>query len=165
MRKVHFHILTYIVILDTFKRRDIEGLCEMLWKYLSKLPNRCVMHSCHIKGCKEGYVTLDGNEMLKTPKCAAPHSRIQIRSDLPIIVQCCTKYPNLGGKPKSSSPYRDEHTVTGKDNSSGIKPRNDVDNDIQLISKFDQYFNGELSKNDDDSVLVGCKKQENRTKY
>ena len=149
----------------TSKRRDIEGLCEMLWNHLSKLPNKWVMHSCHIKGCKEGYVTVDGNEKLKRPKCAAPHSRIQVRSDLPTIVQCCTKYPTLGGKHKSSSPYCDEHTVTDEDNVSGIKSRNDVDNDVQLITKFDQHFVGELPKNDDDSVLVGYKKPENRTKY
>ena len=91
---------------------------------------------------------------------------IQVRSDLPTIVQYCTKYsePTWGGKHKSSSPYCDEHTITNEDNGSGIKSRNDVDNDVQLISKFDQHFIGELSKNDD-SVLVGCKKPENRTKY
>ena len=65
---------------------------------------------------------------------------------------------------KSSSPYCDEHTVTDEDNGSGIKPRNDKDNDVQLISKFDQHFVGERPKNDD-SVLVGYKKPENRTKY
>ena len=35
------------------KRRDIESLCEMLWKDLCRLPNKWVMHSCHIKGCKD----------------------------------------------------------------------------------------------------------------
>ena len=40
---------------------------------------------------------------------------------------------------KSSSPYCDEHTVTGEDNGSGIKSRNDMDNNVQLISKFDQH--------------------------
>ena len=64
---------------------------------------------------------------------------------------------------KSSSPYCDEHTVTDEDNGSGIKPRNDEDNDVQLNLKFDQHFVGELPKNDDDSVLVGYKKPENRT--
>ena len=92
---------------QTSKRRDIEGLCETLWKYLSIVPNKWVMHSCHIKGCK-GYVTVDGNEKLR-PKCAAPHSCIQIQNDLPIIVKCCTKYPTLDGKHKSASRYCDQH--------------------------------------------------------
>ena len=56
------------------------------------------------------------------------------------------------------------NTITDEDNGSAIKPRNDENNDVQLISKFDQHFVGELPKNDD-SVLVGCKKPENRTKY
>ena len=60
-------------------------------------------------GCKEEYVTVDGNEKLKRPKCAAPHSCIQLCSDLPSIVQC-TKYRTLGGKRKSSSHYCDDHT-------------------------------------------------------
>ena len=47
---------------------------------------------------------------------------------------------------KSSSPFCDEHTVTGVDYGSGINLRNDVDNDVQLISKFDQHLIGELPK-------------------
>ena len=54
------------------------------------------MHKCKVKGCAEGYVTVDGNEKLRRPMCAAPRSRIQIRRDLPTIVQCCTNYPVLG---------------------------------------------------------------------
>ena len=81
----------------------------MLWKDLCKLPNKWVMHSCHIKGCKEGYVTV-GNEKLKRPKCAAPHHQLQFQNDLPTIVQCCTKYPTLGGRHKSPNRYCDEHS-------------------------------------------------------
>ena len=64
------------------------------------------------------------------------------------------KYPTVGGKHN----FQSLHTVTDVDSGSRIKSRNDLDNDVQLISKFDQHFIGELPKNDN-SVLVGCKNQ------
>ena len=72
---VCFRILTFTVTLDT------ERLCETLWKHL-KLPNKWVMHSCQLKGCKKGYVTVDRNEILKRPKCAA-------RKHLSILPNLC----------------------------------------------------------------------------
>lgn len=154
------------------KRRNIEQLCETLWKELNALPNKWVMHSCHIKGCKEGYVTIDGNEKLKRPKCAAPHNREQLRHDLPTIVRCCTKYPLLGGKHLLPGRYCDEHaniddnideSNADMDSENGTLPGSE-----SLLSPYrsnDTDFIGDLPTNDDDALLVGCKKAEKRTKF
>ena len=72
------------------KKRDIENLCRTLWMKLCELPNKWVMHSCKVKGCQEGYVTVDGNEKLKRPICAAPRCHVKFCKDLPTIVECCT---------------------------------------------------------------------------
>lgn len=158
---------------QTSKRRDIEQLCQTLWKNLCTLPNKWVMHSCHIKGCREGYVTVDGNEKLKRPKCAAPHSRVRLRRDLPEVVHCCTNYPTLGGKYKSPSRYCDEHKHFDEQNSICVLSGNEDDSSksetsIESLSDcetFERNFVGDLPENDDDSLMVGCKKVENRTKY
>ena len=68
-----------------------------------------VLHRCTVKGCAEGYVTVDGNEKLRRPICAAPKSHVQLRPDLPTIVQCCTNYPVHGGKSQAASKYCELH--------------------------------------------------------
>ena len=76
----------------------MEGMCEILWEEICTKRNQWVMHKCSVRGCAEGYVTIDGNEKLRRPMCAAPRRKLQIRRDLPTVVQCCTNYPITGGK-------------------------------------------------------------------
>ena len=66
-------------------------LCEQVYTLLDSKINKWALHRCDVKGCAEGYVTVDGNEKLRRPMCAAPHSRIQVRPDLPTI-NCSVLY-------------------------------------------------------------------------
>ena len=57
-------------------RRDIELLHQRAMLTISTLPPRWVQHSCKVAGCKEGMVTIDGNEKLTRTMCAAPKSKV-----------------------------------------------------------------------------------------
>ena len=90
--------------------------------------------------------------------CAAPRSRIQIRRDLPTIVQCCTNYPVLGGKHQAASRYCSMHTRLGNAMSC------DRGEPLPEHRNLDLQYTSVLPDNDDDSLMVGCKKAEKRTK-
>ena len=141
------------------KRRNIEMLCKDLYNSLNSRPNKWALHRCTVKGCTEGCVTIDGNEKLRRPICAAPKSHVQLRPDLPTVVQCCTNYPVHGGKSQTASKYCELHA------------RNDaIASDAMILTpsqeqKLDVTYTGSLPDNDDDSLLVGCKRPENRTKF
>ena len=137
------------------KRRDLENLCECLWEVIASRRNKWVMHKCSIKGCAEGYVTIDGNEKLHRPICGVPHSRCQIRRDLPVIVKCCTNFPIIGGKNQTPSKYCEIHEKDHENESSApIEFRN-----------VNAEYTGNLPDNDDDSILTGCKRPQNRAKF
>ena len=138
------------------KRRDLESMCEDLWIQICSRQNKWVMHQCLVRGCAEGYGTVDGNEKLRRPICAAPKLKVRMRHDLPVIVQCCTNYPLLGGKYQLPSWYCAQH-VEDTDSVS--------ENDIPEFQLITQHFSGSLTANDDDSLLLGCKRPEKRTKY
>ena len=149
----------YAAYTEGGKRRDVESLCKSLWEEICSLRNKWVMHKCKVKGCAEGYVTVDGNEKLRRPMCAAPRSKIRIRSDLPTIVQCCTNYPVMGGKHQAASRYCSVHT--------GLVNTMSYDRGEPLPEhrNLDLQYTGVLPDNDDDSLMVGCKKADKRTKY
>ena len=120
-------------------------------------PNKWTLHRCNVKGCTEGYITIDGNEKLRRPICAAPKSRVQLQHDLPIVAQCCTNYPVHGGKSQVASKYCELHA------------RDDVitSDATNITSSQERKLSdtGSLPENNDDSLLVGCKRPENRTKF
>ena len=142
------------------KRRDIKNLSCTLWK-LCELPNKWVMHSCNVKGCR-GYITTDGNDKLKRPICAAPRCRVKFCKDLPTIVECCTNYPLFGGRHQVASKYCYEHQdlIDGATNEVILD-----ENDLPELQTLEKAFVGDFPSNIDDSLLVGCKKPENRMKY
>ena len=49
------------------KRRNLEILCVELCNTLNGRPNKWALHKCTVKGCTEGYITIDGNEKLRRP--------------------------------------------------------------------------------------------------
>ena len=76
----------YAAYTEGGKRQDVESLCKSFWDEICSLRNKWVMHKC--KGmCRRICDGIDGNEK-RRPMCAAPRSKIRIRSDLPTIVQC-----------------------------------------------------------------------------
>ena len=45
---------------STSHRIDLESMCSIVWQDILSSPNEWIHHSCTVKGCKEGYVTIDG---------------------------------------------------------------------------------------------------------
>ena len=45
-------------------RRAIKHLCQCAMLKFQALPPEWVLHQCSVAGCKEGMVTIDGNEKL-----------------------------------------------------------------------------------------------------
>lgn len=125
----------------TSHRKNIESKCKEACNLISTRPNEWIMHVCDVPGCKEGYITVDGNEKLKRPMCAAPHLKQNLRKDLPQIVTCCPNTPLLGNlysKPniycndhirltKSNIRQQDNQTTTECDRQSESQPNNDTD--------------------------------------
>ncbi len=48
-------------------RIDLEGMCSKAWEHIVSTPNEWIYHSCQVKGCKEGYLTIDGLEKVTGP--------------------------------------------------------------------------------------------------
>ena len=74
------------------------------------------------------------------------------------VVQCCTNYPVHGGKNQTASQYCEVHAEDHVYASDTV---------ILTPSQgsLDITCTGSLPENDDDSLLVGCKCPENRTKF
>ena len=86
-------------------RRDIEHLCQrVMLKVQSKAP-QWVQHQCHIAGCSEGMVTIDGNEKLTRAMCAAPKEKMKCPQNHINLVQCCSRSPISGGRHQMASKY------------------------------------------------------------
>ena len=156
-----------ITYTESGKKRNLEGLCETLWEEICQTRNKWVMHRCGVKGCAEGYVTVDGNEKLWRPTYAAPCSKLKIQRDLPMIVQCCTNSPQIGGRRKSSSRFCPLHTVSEQaapvaTENSDVEGRGKV---LPEFSKVDIQTTGVLPDNDDVSLLVGCKQPHKLSKW
>ena len=79
-------------------------MCEV-WTDITSSPNKWIQHACNMPGCKEGYVTIDGNETLKRSICAIPIQKRKPRKDLPEIIICCTNSPLCGGKHQVASKF------------------------------------------------------------
>ena len=110
MGKLHT-VNLFVEYTSSGKRKNLENLCEGLWEVITTQRNKWVMHKCSTKGCTEGYVTVNGNEKLCRPICAAPHSKSEIRRDLPKVEQCCTKFPILGGNNQAPNKYCEIHAT------------------------------------------------------
>ncbi|ESO87925.1 hypothetical protein LOTGIDRAFT_175929 [Lottia gigantea] len=66
-------------------------------EYLCFATQHRMEHVCEQKGCKEGYVSIDGNEKLRRPMCKAPKVNVHLKFGMPRIVQCCPNSPLFGG--------------------------------------------------------------------
>ena len=59
-------------------RRDIEKLCELANLYRSLQFPKQVSHTCEMKGYREGFAVVDGNEKINQPVRAAPKSWVKV---------------------------------------------------------------------------------------
>ena len=89
-------------------RKDIDYLCQRAM-LISTSPPKWVQHSCKTPECKEGMVTIDGNEKLSRPMCAATKSKVLCPVNHINLVQCCSRSPIMGGKHQRASKFCGEH--------------------------------------------------------
>ena len=150
-------------------RRDIEGLCERAMLTISTSPPRWVKHSCKVPGCKEGMVTIDGNEKLTRTMCAAPKSKVKCPLNHVNFTQCCSHSPVTGGRHQSSSRYCKDHQEMVVDASPCTSmtapltvsiPTSVLHNPVLTCANF-----GTLPDNDSAELLQGCRKQHNVNRY
>ena len=113
---------------------------------------------CQTKGCSEGYATVDGVEKIRRPMCAVPKDKVKVLPNCPSVIQCCQNTPVLGGKNKKPSKFCAEHSNEVRDDG--------------FISRLEQFLNlpeivrnGQVEENDDESVLVGCKRRKNIDRF
>ena len=136
---------------ETRNHLNIQNICEKLWQDICHSTNKWVDHTCNTPGCKEGYITVDGNEYLKRSKCALPKEKVRIQRDLPTIYRCCTNSPVPGGKSQKPSKFCAAHQVN--DN-----------NASHIVSVPTEFFSAATEKTllpEDTIPLHSCKKKEN----
>ena len=152
-------------------RRDIEHLCQCAMLKIQALPPRWVHHQCGVAGCKEGMITIDGNEKLTRAMCAAPKDKVKCPVNHINLVQCCTRSPITGGRHTSSSKFCSLHQHLDNDISaeqSGLI----VSIPLQLHGVFltsstsigDTHV-GSLPDADCNELLTGCRKPHKVNKF
>lgn len=72
-------------------------------KFMAKQES-WIHHSCAVKGCTEGYVTIDGNEKLRRSICSQSGEKI-LSSEGLRIQDCCPEDPGFGGRFKKPVKY------------------------------------------------------------
>ena len=143
--------------LNRGNRRDIEQLCEVANLQLSIRSPKWVAHSCGIKGCREGFAVVDGNEKINRPVCAAPKSRVKIPQQHIFMTNMCTRSPVNGGKHQSPSKYCTLHSeLTSEEDIESPHPMPTPHTTDSLLQKSQV---GELPDNDDPTLLAGCRKE------
>ena len=147
-------------------RRDIEHLCQTIMLIIQSSPPKWVQHECNVPGCKEGMVTIDGNEKLTRAMCAAPKEKTKCPVNHINLVQCCSRSPITGGKHQLSSKYCSIHQHLSLTTMNG-----DLDDHLTLRvqiplrllgigsgSSQSLSMIGSLPDSDSDDLLVGCRK-------
>ena len=66
--KCTHHIDSSLLYSQTSHHLDIESFCENAWDTIVEIGNEWIHHSCPVKGCSEGYVTVDGIEKVRQVK-------------------------------------------------------------------------------------------------
>ena len=153
-------------------RRDIEYLCQLIMLRIQSSPPRWVQHECSVPGCKEGMVTIDGNEKLTRGMCAAPKEKTKCPVNHINLVQCCSRSPVTGGRHQSSSKYCSIHQHLSQA-SMGVSDDQftlRVQIPLRLLgigseSSHTLSMIGSLPDSDSDDLLIGCRKSKKVTRF
>ncbi len=140
---------------QTSHHLDIEALCEKTWDAIVERSNEWIHHSCSVKGCAEGYVTVDGIEKVRRPMCAAPKEKVKLPPGFPNYIQCCPNSPVHGGKSSKASRFCSDHLNLAVAQTVS-PPSKQVHLPPEVVS-LEESKVGKLPDNDDDSQIVGCK--------
>lgn len=156
----------------TSHRKNIEAACKEACNLISTTPNKWIKHVCKVLGCKEGYVSVDGNEKLKRPMCSAPHTTSKTKPHLPSIVVCCKNTPVYGNSSLKPTKYCSYHTqlqnvTQSAMESSDEEHQEEEDTDLSTDCMTPSMITGlpTTDSGTDASTLVGCKKNRNILKY
>lgn len=100
-----------------------------------------------------GYCSLDGLEKVTRPMCSLPKCKVSgttPETKMLNLVQCCSESPIMGGKSQKPSKFCIDHK--DDQNRSTVSP--------SQYQYFTSKASGEipLPDNEDNSLLVGCKK-------
>ena len=145
------------------QRRDIEMLCQKAFKNVrEKKQHKWIQHACEKKGCKEGYVTIDGVEKIRRMKCALPKSKLAVPKEMANIMQCCPNTPLLSGKHNKPSRFCKEHEDAVNEENVETFRLGSLDQHIHLPKDCSSSY---VEDNDDESVLVGCKQKKNINRF
>lgn len=90
--------------------------------------------------------------------CAVPKDKVKVPPNCPNVIQCCPNTPVFGGKNKKPSKFCAEHSNEIRDH--GFIPRLEQFSNLPEIVR-----SGQVEENDDESVLVGCKKRKNIDRF
>ena len=90
-------------------RRNIEKLCQDACHHLFIGRPRWIDHQCTVKGCAEGYATVDGNQKVCRSMCCAPKAAVKLDRGRFSLMSCCPNTPIGGGKHQLPSKYCSIH--------------------------------------------------------
>ena len=140
-------------------RRDIEKLCELANLYRSLQSPKWVSHTCGMKGCREGFAVVDGNEKINRPVRAASKSRVKVPREHIFLTNMCTRSPVNGGPHQNSSKFcaLHSHLSDGVD-SDEVDPSHPLPTPHHTDELLQKSQVGELPENDDPTLLTGCRK-------
>ncbi len=89
-------------------RPPLEKLCKIAnLIYQSNTPE-WIHHSCTVKGCKEGFLAIDGNCKIRRVMCGCDRFII-LGPGTPRIIQACPKSPARSNKKNGSHQFCKEH--------------------------------------------------------
>ena len=142
-------------------RRDMELFCQKAMLVISTSPPRWVQHSCSVPGCKEGMITIDGNEKLTRSMCSAPKSKMLCPINHVNIVQCCSRSPVTGGKHQQSSKFCQEHQHLDTESLLTVR----IPHNLIKSSHLTAVNLGTLPDNDSECLLTGCRKEGRVNKF
>lgn len=106
---------------------------------------------------------MDGLEKVKRPMCALHKEKVRggQSSELKMlnIVQCCPETPLLGGKHQTPSKFCERHIQEDSTTEVIVTP-----SEFKQYSKF-SHNEVKLPDNEDDTLLIGCKKASNLNRF
>lgn len=143
-------------------RRDLEQLCECANLHTSQSSPKWVHHICSMKGCKEGFAVVDGNEKINRSVCAAPRRRVKIPTEHIFMTSMCTRSPINGGRHRKPSKFCQQHVFLEdeeEDDTIESDPSQTLPTPHTPSHLMSRHQVGNLPENDDPALLVGCRKE------
>ena len=140
-------------------RQVMEDICYEAFQVAQESLRSCwIHHSCLKKGCVERMIVVDGLMKVRRAKCAVKGETVKMSGETPNTVQCCPLSPIRGNQHLSGSKFC-EHHARDADASVEFQPPQ------MLGSTVAKATCGDMPKNEDPSLLVGCRKVKNVEKF